>query len=252
MLEHCHSYPVFVICRRCHEEPMKQFVDDTFHGRAYSQMTAFRETQTTAGAHGLLANIRIPVIQKVQHRVLDKVDSAHGKGLEVEHLECPESQSDHLSPLCGPLVRIFACLVILLKHAALFDEPVEEVLILLVKHQIVELLELSLWLVAVSLCLLAQFCCHLRFAGAVTSSVNHGNLCIARIDKHLLLRFNGPHTTTTSSKIVAHVLQSGHLARHGAKPGQLAASRGLTTGLALQLAIRAVGTWVCTEFCLSG
>lgn len=184
MLEHCDSDTVFVVCCRCHKESMEQFVDDSFHGRTDSQMTAFRETQATASTHGLLANIRIPVIQKVQHRVLNKVDSAHGKGLKVEHLECPESQSYHLSPLCGPLICILTSLVILLKYAALFNKPVQEVLILLVEHKIVELLQLSFWLEGGSLCLLSKLGRHLRFAGAVTISINRGDLCIARVDKH--------------------------------------------------------------------
>jgi len=226
MLKHCDSDPVFVICRRRHKESMEQFVDDTLHGRADSQMTAFRETQATAGAHGLLTNIRIPVIQEVQHRVLNKVDSAHGKCLKVEHLECPESQSYHLSPLCSPLIRIFACLVVLLEHAALFDKSVQEVLILLVEHKIVELLKLSFWLGSGRLCLLTKLGRHLRFASVV--SINQGDLSIARVDK-LGLFLNGPRA---SSEIVTHVIQTGHLARHGAKPGQLATSRGLTAGLA--------------------
>ena len=156
VLEHSDTDSILVVSCCSDEESMQKLVDDSFHGRTDSQMARFGKRQATARSHGFFADIWILVVEEVEHGVLDEVNCAHREGLEVEHLQSPQCQGHHLSSFGCTLITFFA-LVIFLEEATLLNKSVEEVLILFVKHGIVELLQLFFGLYLCRLILLSKF-----------------------------------------------------------------------------------------------
>lgn len=67
VFEHGHSNTVFVVSRRCHEESMQQFVNDSLDVGADLQLVRRWQVQSTARLHGQLTDLWVLIVQEVEH-----------------------------------------------------------------------------------------------------------------------------------------------------------------------------------------
>ena len=109
-------------------------------------MICLWETEAATCSHSFLPHIWILIVKEIQDGILDEVDCTHCQRLEIEHLECSKGESNHLCAFsCTLVIELLFILFFFLCDAALFNEIVEELLIVLVKDCIVEFLQLFLW-----------------------------------------------------------------------------------------------------------